>query len=139
MGADWVLDIESKIFSKVRGRTMGKLIKEYPNIRFTTNGENVEPITQFPTVYIHEIDSTPIGNDLEAEGVNGVLSSFEVKVTVNTDKDDAVEVMRYIFNAMIELGYLPVGNPISSTSDKMYYSIGRFRRTIGYNDIIDFN
>ena len=30
MGADWVMDVESNVYSKVRARTMTKLKKDFP-------------------------------------------------------------------------------------------------------------
>ena len=137
MGADWVMDVESNVYSKVRARTMTKLKKEFPNIKFTTEDENGNE-TKFPTVYIHLMDAIPQGDDLQAESINGVLATFEVRVTTNTDKDDATEVMRHILNAFVDLKFRVVTASIPSKRNDNYVSSSRFRRTIGASETIDF-
>lgn len=132
----WYMDIEPKIFSIVKAKTIKNLQKNYPKIRYTTNDENVEPVTVFPTVYIHEISSIPVGNDLEADGVNGVNSTFEVRVTTNTQKTDAKKVMEEISSAFSSLKFTATSLPIYSVNDKMFIYNARFRRIIGANDTI---
>lgn len=131
--SEWTDDIESIVYSRVKYSTM-ELKEKYPKIRYTTNNENVEPITIFPTVYIHEESSIPSYMVLERDFVEEVLSTFLVKITVNTEKTDAKYIGKKIKEAMIKLGFEPISNPIINPSSNMYISNARYRRRICYDD-----
>lgn len=128
MTNDWVLDNESRIFTIIRAKCFNALKTLFPKIRFNTTNET--NITQFPTVYIHELGNTERGRDNEGYVINAINTTFEVVVTVNTEKSDAVTIMKYILDAFKSLGFDGSALPATETDDNMYRSIARFRGNI---------
>ena len=125
MTNDWVLDNESRIFTIIYGMCIAPLRTLFPKVRFTTSDET--PVTQFPTVYIHELGNSELGRDTEQNVINVITTTFEVRVTVNTEKADAVTIMKYLLNAFKEFGFEGYALPATKTEDGMYISTARFR------------
>lgn len=137
----WYLDIESKVFTLIKGKTYSKLKKKYPTILFTsidampTDGE-----TYSHTVYIHELGGVEMGKDLDNTGVNAYESTFEVKVSVTSEnsnkKTEVREITGYIADAFKSLKFDIILMPTVEISDSAYTVPMRFRRVIGANDTI---
>lgn len=136
MSADWVLDNENKIYTIIKAKTYTQLKKSYPNIYYTTSDETITDENKFPTVYIHEMQGVERGQTLDGEEINAVLSTFEVRVTVNTKNTDAKAVMRKIIVAFKSLKFQSTMIPIMTTNANMYVMTARFQRLIGANDKI---
>lgn len=132
----WVTSNENRIFSIIKAKTMAKLKVKYPKIKYTTNDENIEPVTVFPTVYIAEVSSIPTYNTLERDMVEEVLSTFTVRVTVNTQKTDATKIATEIMNNFVSLGFDVVASPITTSQANMFVANARYRRRICYDDTI---
>lgn len=137
----WYLDIESKVFTLIKGKTYSKLKKKYPTILFTsidampTDGE-----TYSHTVYIHELGGVEMGKDLDNTGVNAYESTFEVKVSVTSEnsnkKTEVREITGYIADAFKSLKFDIILMPTVEITDSAYTVPMRFRRVIGANDTI---
>ncbi len=125
MTNDWVLDNEARVYTIIYGMCIEDLQALFPRIRFTTSNES--QITQFPTVYIHELGNSELGRDTEQNTINVITTTFEVVITVNTQKSDAVTIMKYVLNAFKTLGYEGYALPATTTTDGMYRSTARFR------------
>lgn len=125
MTNDWVLENEARIYTIIYGMCIADLTELFSTIRFTTSSET--DVTQFPTVYIHELGTTELGRDMEQTVINVITTTFEVAITVNTQKSDAVTIMKYILNAFKTLGFEGYALPVTETSDGMYICTARFR------------
>lgn len=131
----WILENESRVFSIIQAKTRSKVISAFPKARYTTNDENINSITIFPTIYISEMNGgSEVGQDIEGKSINGVISTFQVRVSTNTSKNDAKKVMGYVLNAFKDLSFENVGIPITTSNDGIYQCMARFRRVIGASD-----
>ena len=135
MSSEYVLDMESKIYTLIKSRCYPELSKKYKTINFTTSDE-VSENPQFPTVYICESSSPEKDIDLIRVQVNSVLTVFDVKVTVDTDKQDVTKIMGYILNAFKNLRFELVAKSKVITDANMYYMTASFKRKFGSDDVI---
>ena len=90
----------------------------------------------FPTVYIFESTSSEKDIDLSRKNINSVLTLFDVKVTVDTDKQDVTYIMGYVLEAFKALRFELVAKSKVVTDNDMFYMNASFRRKIGSDDII---
>lgn len=128
-------DIESIVFSRVKNSVNKKLKKKYPNLSFTTSnkiGANVK----FPYCYIHLINSSETYMDTEGENVNAVSTTFQIEVNDLDSQDRAKEVSFEIAEVMKKMRFRLIGFPYADNTDSNFRIISRFRRTIGYDDIL---
>lgn len=133
----WSTMIKSKVFTNIQRKGKEKLQKKYPNINFTTSGRTTTK-PKFPNVYIKKMQGKAIGQTLEDAKINGVISSFQIDVTTNTNQNDADNVADVIANIMIDMGYDMIGEPFPDDSEDVYRNTSRWQRPIGYNDILNF-
>lgn len=136
MNNSFVLDMESKIYTLVKARCYQELKTKYPKIIFTTSDE-VSENPQFPNVYICETSSRERNMDLIGNQVNSVESVFEVKVTVDTDKQDVSKIMAYLLDAFKQLRFELVSKSKVITEANMFYQSATFRHTFGSDDVIN--
>ena len=138
--SDWVYSIESKIFTIVKTRLTNALSGTYPKLLVTQQQKlNDEP--QFPTVYIQMLDSPEVGSDLENVTINGILSTFEIHITVS--KAQGLSGLRKVQAAVTDnfkqLRFnMVTRGEFTRETDDTYTSISRFRRVIGGNEEINF-
>lgn len=133
----WILENESRIFSIVKAKTKADVTALYPKARYTTVDENINSKTVFPTIYISELSSgQEVGKDLEGKSINGIISTYQVRVTTNTSKSDCKKVMGFILNGFKDLSFDCVSAPVTTTNNDMHTCIARFRRVIGASDIL---
>lgn len=135
MANDWIFMIESKIFSIVKTKTESKIKTKFPKVTYTSSEEAITSTTVFPTIYIAELaGGTEIGKDVEATSINGILTTFEAKVLINTSKNDAKTIMTYVLNAFTDLRFQCISLPNISSLNGVYTAVARFRRPIGQAD-----
>ena len=95
-----------------------------------------------PTVYIHFIPSSSIGNTFEP-GINGFVCGVQIDVVVSKTKkqgvSDAYKIINDVLDQFGELGF----NDVSSIPEEIKTQdtdtkrvTARIRRNIGYNDIL---
>ena len=89
----WVIDLESKVLSLVKGKTYNKLKKRYPQIMYTTSSISNDSQRNFPCVYVHELGGSEANSDLERTRINTIVAGFQIEVYSNTS----------------QLGHLPQG------------------------------
>lgn len=128
-------DIESIVFSRIKKEFSDKIKKNYPNLDFTTS-DTVSAKPKFPTVYIHMLPSPEIGRDLEGITLNGILATFQIKVSDNVNNKRAREIMNEIVRILKTMRFSINEMPYSENKEGTYYSLVRARRTIGSNDIL---
>lgn len=130
-----MLDIETIVYSRIKSILTSKLKTKYQDISFTTS-DKVIGKPRFPNVYVHMIDSSEIGQDLEGKTINGVSASFQIEVSDNENQFTTKEVMKDVVSVMKDMRFSATLMPIFSNVDNAYRCIARFERTIGALDKI---
>lgn len=131
----WISDIEPMIFTKVKVSVTEKLKTKYPNIHFTTS-DKTEDNPRFPTVMLRDIGSNERGNDLENVFINAYQCTIQVDVIDNQTQKRAKEVMRYVVDEMKKMSFSIISAPTPDNKSESYRLVSRFRREIGWNDIL---
>lgn len=130
-----MLDIETRVFSRIKNKYPARLKTMFPNTNFTTS-DRVADDPQFPTIYVHEMSSVEKGNDLENTTINAVLSTFQIEVYDNESMDNARIVMNNVVETMKSMGFSIVSMPEFKNSQSVYRRVARFRRMIGSGDTL---
>lgn len=131
----WISDIESIVLARVKSNVMEKLKTKYPNLFFTTSDRN-QSDPKFPTVLLRELNSAERGNDLENTHVNAYQCMIQVDVIDNLSQSRAKEVMRYILDEMKKMSFSIIQASTPDNNSDTYRVVSRFRREIGWNDIL---
>lgn len=131
----WTSDIASMVFTRIKVEATKKLKSKYPNINFTTS-DQVRTEPTFPNVYVKELQSSERGQTLDGESVNAILSSFQIEVSDNVSDNRAREVADVVFLIMKKMKYEAIGLPFQDNIDGVHRNVARYRRIIGYNDIL---
>lgn len=133
----WVADAQTLIYSKAKAMLISKLKTTYPSL-YVTDDDETPSEAQFPSVYIHFLQPSERGQDLEGKSINAIYLTAEVEVTVtkaqgiSVAKEVAYKAMD-IFKSMSFDGRLPFEDNRGDGTKRM---IARYSRTIGYNDTI---
>lgn len=130
-----LLDLETRVYSRINNKIKSKLKSKYPELT-VVNTDKKPDVAKYPMVYVHELESQEIGNDLENTTINGVLSSFQISVYSNSSQDVTKEVMNEVCMIMKSMRYSIVGMPFNNNSDGIYQRVARFRRPVGDGDTL---
>ena len=134
MSEIWFAEIESRVFTIVKTRMMKKYKERYPTMDFVSVGESRKP-TKSPTIYIHEIASPEMANDLENNVINMVRSSFECEV-YGTNREVVFNVSALIRNEMKAIGFSIIQQTPPFKDDSWWCNVMRFNRPVGSGDVI---
>lgn len=140
MSSFWIMDMSLSVYTKVKHRASKKLKTKYKDLEFTRNGEALNTVTSFPTVYIHEMPYAEFGSDLERSQVNGVHYGLQIDVTVSgvQGQATAMEVMYTVFDEFKRLGFNFAMTPQPvKTGDGTVKLTARVRRNIAIDDILN--
>lgn len=129
----WAYDLEDTIRMVVSDKCLDALKARYPNTRITDEAESNQKAV-FPTIYIHLLPASELGQTLDGKTINGVLATVQVTVTTNTTKADARYVMSVISEAFKNMRFAGTALPEYTDSDRLHKSVARFRRAIGANN-----
>lgn len=128
----WYDQLESKIFNKVADYIDSESGED---VFCTTDEVNVLD-TDFPCVWIHELEYVERGQDLKNVTLNGVLYTMQIDVYA-LDKSEAKKLMRFAVAKMKALKFNVPAMPITmQISADVYHTVARFRRVIGGLDTI---
>lgn len=134
----WIDEAQNRIYTIVRTRSMSALKTSYPDIRFTMDdGSSTE--TKFPTVYIHYLPFAEFGENLECDGINGVMCGVQIDVTVSKEQGRTVanKVIYEVIDQFSKLGFRLVLSPeFQSTGNETKFCLSRMRRNICWDDKI---
>lgn len=131
----WTSDIASIVFTKIKLEATSKLLSKYPYINFTTS-DQVRTDPAFPNVYVKRLQGAERGRTLDGESVNAILSSFQIEVTDNESERRAQEVADVVYSIMKKMRYECIGEPFPDNIEGVYRNVARYRRVVGYNDIL---
>lgn len=130
-----MLDIQSRVFSRLKNKYPTTLQTKYPNTLFTTS-DRISDNPQFPTVYVHEMQSQELGRDFDGTTINAIRSNFQIEVTDCDNMSNATEVMNYVVSAMKSMRYEVTSMPEFQNTQSVYRKVARFRRVIGASDVL---
>lgn len=141
MSSQWIRNAQLKIYTIVTTRAK-KNLSGYTDLYFTEESVSDSATTHFPTVYIHFIPSSSIGNTFEP-GINGFVCGVQIDVVVSKTKkqgvSDAYKIINDVLDQFGELGF----NDVSSIPEEIKTQdtdtkrvTARIRRNIGHNDIL---
>lgn len=127
--------LESIIFSRLKGEFSSKLKEKYPNISFTTQEESKSK-PKFPNVYVYLMPGIETGLTLERTVFEEGLFTFQIRVTNNSGQTAVQEITNEIIKRMKKMSFEIVTTPACENDADTQWSVMRFRRTIGRNDIL---
>ena len=96
-----------------------------------TNKSKSVGTPQFPTIYIHELPGTEVGQDLEGTSINGVMITFQVDVTTNEDEAEIRKIMGVVADEFKKMHFQTVSLLDIDDSGDVIRGIARFRRIKG--------
>lgn len=127
--------LESIIFSRLKGLFSQKIKGKYPNLTFTTQEESKSK-PKFPNVYAYLMPGAETGLTLERTVFEEGLFTFQFRVTNNSGQTAVQEITNEIIRLMKKMSFEIVATPVYENDADTQWSVMRFRRTIGRNDIL---
>ncbi len=128
----WWADLFDRIYTTIKARLTKELKDKYSDV-YITNEDSVTKDNEFPTVYIHELPTREIGDDLEADTIYGVNSTIQIDIYAK-NMTTVKAVMPYVVMNMKKLMYKMTAGPLYTTVDGVAYGFVRCRRRITHND-----
>ena len=134
MQDNWYTQIQSKVFTQVEYM----MKKKYPYLFCTTKDENTFSDnglpTDFPTLYLQELQTVETGQDLTNESVNAIISTIEIHVWTDTTETECRDIISDALLEMKKMHFNIVGMPFVEANDKIAWGVIRCRRIIGNGD-----
>ena len=113
-----------------------KSVPKWADLFYARSTHDVTP-TSLPCLYMIQIGSPQVGNDLERRTQNAIDSTFQVESVSNKSYDEAYEIINDAGDIFIRLGYaLTYQQEIPTDSESMYRFVARFNRVVGANDTL---
>lgn len=126
-----LLQLESIIKTQLSVRVPKLTDNKYPKMSFTSEISDKTP--SFPNVYVHELEPTELGNDLENNQIHALRSTIQIDVSTNVSKSEANEVAIACITAMKDLRYTLVTKNYVKV-DNLHRYIIRVRRVVANGD-----
>lgn len=127
--------LESIIFSRLKGQFSQKIKAKYPNLTFTTQEES-KGTPKFPNVYVYLVPGMETGLTLERTVFEEGIFTFQIRVTNNSGQTAVQEITNEIIKIMKRMSFEIVATPVYENDADTQWSISRYRRTIGRNDVL---
>lgn len=127
--------LESIIFSRIKGNFSSKIKEKYKSIQFTTQ-EQSKATPKFPNVYVYLMPGTETGLTLERTVFEEGLFTFQIRVTNNSGQTAVQEITNELIRLMKRMSFEIVGTPVYENDSDTQWSVSRYRRTIGRNDVL---
>lgn len=127
--------LETIVFSRLKGLFSQKIKSKYKDLTFTTQEES-KGTPKFPNVYVYLMPGTETGLTLERTVFEEGLFTFQIRVTNNTGQTAVQEITNEIIRLMKRMSFEIVGTPVYENDSDTQWSVMRFRRTIGRNDVL---
>lgn len=144
MSSTWFSQIESTVFTYIQYMLVEKSDAPFPNLNCTTKSENIDlenpqtnTMAKFPTLYLHILQPIEQAQDLENDNINSVLATIEIQVFSNQSETEANKIMTSAISLMKNLRWNITMFPDPQTSDKISFTIARFRRLVTEGDVAD--
>lgn len=128
--------LEPQVFSRIKYQFPASVKANFPNLDFTTDGNQTNNITKFPQVYVHSMGGIETSKDLERTRINGMQATFQVDVTDNVSQANARTVINEVVKIMKGMMFEVSTMPMPSDYGGVYRYVARFRRNIDEDDIL---
>lgn len=133
---NWVSELDQKIFTLIKSKSIGSLSSTYPNVFYTTSNE-AQTTPKFPTIYISNISNIETDSDLENDEINATNITYEIQIKVdsaNYTSDDCYDVLSVILDAYKSMRFSLVSTSSPTCLDGVWTLYTRVRRSIGSDD-----
>lgn len=130
-----MVDIESRVVSRLKNKLPSSLKTKYPNIRFTTS-DRAPSEPKFPTVYVHLMSSPQLAKTLSGKSLGAIRASFQIEVTSPDSQDVTAEISNYVVDTMVSMNFEVVMIPENQNTTALFRSVSRYRRAIGSYDVL---
>lgn len=127
-----LLQLESTITTQLKVRVPQLTNNRFSTITFTNEVSDNTP--SFPNVYVHELETSEVGNSIPNKTIHAIRDTFQIEVTTNTSKSDARVVINACVNAMKSLGYGMTMSPIYTKVNNIHRFVIRMRRIVANGD-----
>lgn len=127
--------LESIIFSRLKAQFSPKIKAKYSNLSFTTQ-EQSKATPKFPNVYVYLMPGTETGLTLERTVFEEGLFTFQIRVANNSGQTAVQEITNEIIKIMKKMSFEIIGTPVYENDADTQWSVMRFRRTIGRDDVL---
>lgn len=127
-----LMNIESIVRTQLKVRVPRLTDNVFSKMTFTS--EDSDKVPGFPCVYVHELESTEIGNDLANNHIHALRSTIQIIVSANTTKADAKVVSNACIKALKALRYTSTMTPIYTKDNNLHKYVFRVRRVIASGD-----
>lgn len=137
MGVEWVSRLQSIIFSRIKNEFSNKLKIKFKmtNSNFSTVGSSNTPAV-FPFVFVEELESPEVGNDLEGVDTNGLRYSIRVHVSDNKSQNNARTVAYEVRRVMKSMRFSCNTPMAQGVVNNVYSYVLQCTRVIGEGDIL---
>ena len=127
-----LLQLESIVTTQLKVRVPKLTNNKYPNMSFTNEISDNTP--SFPNVYIHELEPSEVGRELENNQIHAFRDTFQIEVSTNVSKSEARTVINACVNAMKALRYSVVVGPLYTKVNNVHRFVIRARRIVASGD-----
>lgn len=127
--------LESIVFSRLKALFSNKIKSKYPELDFTTQEER-KGTPKFPNVYVYLMPGSETGLTRERTVFEEGIFTFQIRVTNNRGQTAVQEITNEIIRLMKRMSFEIVSTPVYENNSDTQWSVSRFRRTIGRNDVL---
>lgn len=130
---DWVSELEPRIFTIIKTSLLDNgILTRYPTLKFVTPGKSYVP-SDFPTVWIREIQGIELGQDLDNTTINAVSENIQLDV-ISLERQISRRIANEVVAEFKKLRFNMVLSPMSYEDDLKAYCSARFSRVIAMGD-----
>lgn len=138
-----ILQLESIVTTQLKARvpktiigysgdTPITIIDRYPKISFTNEVSDKQ--ADFPNVYIHELESSEVGNSIPNQTIHAIRDTIQIDVSTNANRSDARTVINACIRAMKVLRYSVTASPVYIKTNNIHRYVIRVRRVVANGD-----
>lgn len=127
-----ILQMESIITTQLKVRVPKLTDNRFPKMSFAN--EVSDSVPSFPNVYIHELESSEVGNSIPNQTIHAIRDTLQIDVSTNTNKADARTVTNACIYVLKTLRYSVIMSPIYQKDNNIHRFVFRVRRVIANGD-----
>ena len=127
-----LLELENIITTQIKVRVPKLTENKYPDLSVTNEDSDKQP--SFPNIYVHELESSEVGNSIPNQQIHAIRDTFQIVVSTNTNKSESREVTNACILAFKHLRYSVISSPIYYKDNNIHRFVFRVRRIIANGD-----
>lgn len=130
----WFMEIESTILTYLQHVLVDVADAPFPDLQCTTTNQNISDIDIFPTLYVHLLPPTEVGNDLYNVDIPAINATFELQVFSDKSEIHCRKIITKCIQEMKKLHFNVPMFPDPQSNNRKYFAIARFNRIIASGD-----